>query len=397
MDRLISFLDRLSSSTKKVNFIFFATLFLVTLVLVLDQSPHPYNNFFIYKNVYKNTILERNLYALYPEAHFDRNHYGILFSLIIAPFYYLPPFMGVMLYCMLQVVGIFWTVRHLPFTIKQQNVMLLFLLFELIANIQNVQTNTFVAITILLSYILIKSNKNFLASFWIVFGMFIKLYSILGAGLFFLARNKLKYLLGFILFSIFLFFAPLLITSQNFLFQSYIDWYHELTSKNSSNLDINNLYQSISFIGIVVKVLRDPEFPVVWLMIGGIIFQLSVIIKSAFVSDFKKEILLTSSLLLFIILFNTGTEASTHIIGATGFVMWWVIQPNRRSIKMLCFVFACFWLGTLSTTDLTPRFVNYEIIRKYSLKALPYFLVWCLCVYQILSEPKIIDDHEQAD
>jgi hypothetical protein len=87
--------------------------------------------------------------------------------------------------------------------------------------------------------------------------------------------------------------------------------------------------------------------------------------------------------MLFIILFNTATEASTHIIGATGAGIWWLTQKDYDSKKILLFMLFVFVLGTLSTTDLFPKYVNYEIVRKYSLKAFPYLLVWLICIFQL--------------
>ena len=52
------------------------------------------NNFLIFRGVFLHTWQQTSLYAAYPAEYFDVNHYGPLFSLIIAPFALLPHWMG---------------------------------------------------------------------------------------------------------------------------------------------------------------------------------------------------------------------------------------------------------------------------------------------------------------
>ncbi|MGZ5197714.1 MAG: hypothetical protein ACXWB7_07170, partial [Kaistella sp.] len=61
-------------------------------------GPQKYNNYMIFKNVFTNTLAQKNIYLQYPDIHFDSNHYGIFFSILIAPFAILPDWLGIVLW-----------------------------------------------------------------------------------------------------------------------------------------------------------------------------------------------------------------------------------------------------------------------------------------------------------
>ncbi len=140
----------------------------------------------------------------------------------------------------------------------------------------------------------------------------------------------------------------------------------------------------MSALGIVMKVTRNNTFNLLYIVVPAFLLQILPMIRYKLFQNNIFQMRYLASLMMFIILFNTATETSTHIIGATGVGIWWMNHKNYKSKNMLIFMALVFFLGTLSTTDLVPGYFNYEIIRKYSLKALPYLLVWFACVYQLL-------------
>ena len=62
---------------------------------------HGRNNYLIFKYVFWHTIQGKSLYALSPAEFEDCNHYGPVFSLIIAPFAVLPDFIGMLLWLLI--------------------------------------------------------------------------------------------------------------------------------------------------------------------------------------------------------------------------------------------------------------------------------------------------------
>ena len=57
-----------------------------------------YNNYKIFEGVYWHAIEGLTLYGDHYPEYYDSNHYGILFSLIIAPFALLPEWLGIILW-----------------------------------------------------------------------------------------------------------------------------------------------------------------------------------------------------------------------------------------------------------------------------------------------------------
>ncbi len=342
------------------------------------------NNYLIYKGVYVHTLKKTNLFDFYPNEYIDKNHYGVVFGLLIAPFTFLPDWLAIVLYQAAQLFGLNYVIRKLPIADYKHNILLLFLLFEAIANCQNVQFNTFIAFVLVGAYTWIHNQDAFKAAFILMVGFFVKLYGIVGLGLFFFVKRKVRFILFLALSTLILYLLPLVITDFNFLNQSYIDWFVELKSKNGTNSDLNNIHQNMSAVGMFMKITHDNLFNILYIVLPAFMLQVIPIIRWKLFQNTVFQMHYLATLLLFIILFNTATEASTHIIGATGVGIWWMNQRDFKSRNMLIFIAFVFFLGTLSTTDLVPRHFNIDIVRKYSLKAFPYLIVWFICIYQLI-------------
>ena len=357
--------------------------YVVPLLATLAKAFHGANNYLIYKGVYAHTLQKTNLFDFYPNEYADKNHYGIVFSLLIAPFTLLPDWLAILAYQAAQLFGLNYAIRKLPISEYKHNVLLLFLLLEAVSNCQNVQFNTFIAFVLVSAYVWIYNQNEFKAAFITVLGFAVKLYGIVGLGLFFFIKNKIKYI-GYLALSIvILYLLPLLITDFNFLNQSYMDWFTELKSKNGTNSDLNNIHQNMSAVGMFMKITQNSAFNILYIVLPAFILQITPMLRRHLFQNKVFHMHYLASLLMFIILFNTATETSTHIIGATGVGIWWMNQHNYKSKNMLIFIAFVFFLGTLSTTDLVPKYFNVEIVRKYSLKALPYLIVWFICMYQL--------------
>jgi hypothetical protein len=65
---------------------------------------------------------------------------------------------------------------------------------EFITTILGVQFNPIMTAIIILSYVYISKQKDFWAAFFIVLGVFVKLYGIVGLAFFFFSKNKLKFI-----------------------------------------------------------------------------------------------------------------------------------------------------------------------------------------------------------
>ena len=372
--KILNFFNGLCKNSRFVNLVWY--LLPLAAIAIKALSGKPINNFLIYKGVFYHTVAQVNLYDLYPSEYFDRNHYGILFSLIIAPFCFLPPILSVVLYQGAQLLGLHLIIRKLPITMVRQNAMMLFLLVENITHAQNSQTNIFIAFVLLGAWVYIYSKKNASAAIFIMVGFFVKLYGIVGLGLFFFVRYKIRFIAWLLLSFIILFYLPIIITDVDFIHQSYIDWWTELKDKNISNIDLSNIHQNLSMIGFITRCLKLETISNLWIILPAFVLQLLPLLRWRLWQNTVFQLHYLSSLMLFIVLFNTATESSTYVIGACGVALWWVTSVKPLITQVVLLVLGVFIFGTLSTTDLVPKSLNHGFFRLYAVKALPYFLVW---------------------
>ena len=87
------------------------------------------NNYLIFKQVFWHVIHQLPLFVHYPAEYFDLNHYGPVFSLVIAPFAVLPTWIGMLLWLVALTLLLFFTVRRNVFTEYQQIFIYWFCLF----------------------------------------------------------------------------------------------------------------------------------------------------------------------------------------------------------------------------------------------------------------------------
>ncbi len=345
-------------------------------------GPLKYNNYLIFKGVFHNTLLERNLYVDYPDWYFDKNHYGVLFSAIIAPFTLLPDWLG-MIFWNLANVGIFiLAVEKLPFSQKYKAFFAWLCLQELITALVSFQFNVALTGLIILSACYIYRKEEIKSAFSILLGFFVKIYGIVGLSAFFFIKNKLKFILtlviGFILFMV----IPMFYSSFDFGLQAYKDWYAELIIKNEGNQVLGNM-QDISLMGFFRRILNNAAISnLVFIIPGLVLFGLPYLRVKEY-KNLAFQLLILSSTLLFTVLFSSGSESPTYIIAVSGVMIWYLIQKEKtifvNFLMLLVLLLTCFGMS-----DLYPSWVKKHYIVKYSLKALPCILVWLRIVYELM-------------
>jgi len=342
-----------------------------------------YNNYLIFKNVFTNTVLQQNLYGYYPEIHSDSNHYGILFSIIIAPFAVLPDWLGMILWNIANVFIFIYAIKQLPIPEKMKAFFAWLCLQELITALVSFQFNVALTGLIILSACFIYRKKESFSAISILIGTFVKIYGIVGLSSFFFIRNKQKFLISFAIFSVVFFCIPMIYSSVDFCISSYTDWYTSLIDKNQSNLVLGNM-QDISLMGFIRRILGNANISnMVFIFIGLPIFALPYLrIKQYKHRAF--QMLILASTLIFMVLFSSGSESPTYIIAVSGVMIWFLIQKkvDKFSLFLLFFVMI---LTCFGMSDLFPRFVKQNYIIKYSLKALPCAIVWFRIIYELLT------------
>lgn len=343
------------------------------------------NNYLIFKYVYWHTIQGKSLYALSPTEFKDCNHYGPFFSLIIAPFAVLPDFIGMLLWLLVLTLVLYYAIRKLPTTKRVQIFILWFAAHELLTALFMQQFNIATAAMILATFTCIEKEKDGWAAFWIVVGTFVKLYGIIGLAFFFFSKHKGKFVSYLLLWSAVMFFAPILLSSFDYQISQYSEWYHSLVVKNVSNSALVGL-TNISLLGMVHRFAGDADFSNLYLIIPGLILFLLPYMRVGQYKNADFRMAFLASVMLFVILFSTGSESSTYIVAIVGVVLWYAAVPWKRGrwdIALMVFVFV---LTCMSGSDIVPKFIRKQYVQAYSLKALPCVIVWLRLIYEMCTK-----------
>jgi hypothetical protein len=356
--------------------------FLVPAALwALAYTRNRFNNYRIFKQVFWNVLEGRNLYLPNPAKHADLNHYGPVFALVIAPFAVLPDVLGGLLWCVAMAAIFTWAVSRLALP-RQRLVLLLALCsLELWDSIWSQQFNPAVSALLLLTFVEVEEGRDFRAPLWILIGAFVKLYGVVGLLFFFFARDKKAFVAGTLTWSVMLLVLPMAISSPAFVLQTYGDWYVELVAKHAKNVI---LYSSsdLSLMGLVRRV-SGRWIPSSWFYLVGIPLVLSPLLRVGQYQHARFRTLFLASLLMFVVLFSSGSENTTYIVCATGAVLWFVEQERpfrRRNVVLL----VALLLVGIAPTDLLTKQVR-ELTDAYAVIALPYTVVWLLLCRDLLT------------
>lgn len=346
-------------------------------------APHRHNNFLIFRGVFWHTIQKLSLYDFYPTEYNDHNHYGPIFSLVIAPFAVVPEAIGLLLWLVVLALGMYYAVRRLPLEEGRQIFLYWFCAHELLTALQMQQFNIAIAAIIIGSFAAIEKGREVTAAFLIVLGTFVKLYGVVGLAFFFFVKRKPRFILALIGWSVVCFVAPMLISSPEYVVGQYVEWYERLAAKNGENTF--SLMQNISLLGMIRKASGSASYSDLLVILPGLALFGLPYLRFGQYRHLAFRYAILSSVLLFVVLFSTGSESSTYIIPFAGIALWYTTSPWKRSgwdVALLVFAFV---LSSLSPSDLFPRSLREAYVLPYALKALPPTLIWLRLSYELLT------------
>ncbi|MCW3162298.1 glycosyltransferase family 87 protein [Chryseobacterium oryctis] len=365
----------------------FGVYLIVAVVTALSKYFRGYqaiNNYMIFKNVFLNTLQERNLYLQYPDLYFDSNHYGIFFSLLVAPFALMPDWLGISLWNIANTAIFLYAIYKLPFSNPKKALFGLLCLQEYITAAISLQFNIALVGLLMLSAIYIYEKKELKSVTAIMIGIFVKLYGIVGLSQFFFIKNKTKFILSGIIVVILCLVIPMIYSSPQFVFQSYADWYHSLAEKNNSNQVLGNM-QDISLMGFVRRILGNASISNLTFLAFGIPLFALPYIRIKQYKNYAFQLMILASTLLFLVLFSSGSESPTYIIAVAGVMIWFTLQKEKTPLILAMLIFVII-LTCFSPSDLFPKFIKKNYVIKYSLKAVPCIIVWLRVIYELLTK-----------
>ena len=320
------------------------------------------------------------LYIIYPE---DGNYflYGPLFTVLMAPLAVLPYQLGRLLWMLIITVVPFWSIRKTCFTRYQQVFILWFVAAEAYLCTLDSESNSLILAILIFSFYLIDKEEDRWAALLIALGTTTKLFGIVGLAFLPFSRHKLKLIGWTAAWTAILLVLPMLVFGVDYIAQQYLAWYDVLVHKNELNQFAAG--QNVSLLGIVRKVSQCATYSDLWLMIPGmVLFALPYLrFKQYQHAAFRQTIL--ASVLMFIILFATSSENYGYIIAMTGVAIWYTAAPWKRSKWDVALMVVAFIFTTMSSSDLFYKPLWREVIKPYSLKALPVTIIWLKLTYEL--------------
>ncbi|WP_343744532.1 glycosyltransferase family 87 protein [Chitinophaga sp.] len=351
---------------------------------ITEISRGNINNFLIFKNVFFHLIHQQPLYIEYPQEYYDVNLYGPVFSLVIAPFAGLETKVGALLWAMTGAGVLYYAIRQLPLNRLQQNIILLLCTQELMGASGWFQMNQFIGAFIILTFASIVKGKDMLAAFLIVLGTLTKIYGIVGLAFFFFSGNPRRLIGGLFLWGAILFAAPMLLSSPQYVVNSYFEWYGALVHKNALNEAVTTTFQNISAGGFIQRVLHLPALDNMYILVPAVLIFLSQYIRLPYRYNSRYRLYILCSVLMFPVLFSSSSESPTYIIAIPAICIWYVMQPATRANNI--FLFFAILLVSFSHSDVVTPWVRKNLAVPYALKALPCLVLWLMIAWEIFTK-----------
>ena len=361
--------------------------FLAVLIVTLQGALHgtktyeeggieytKYNNYVIFKQSYFHLIENKDLYQLYPQEHWDLYKYSPTFSLLMGLLAYLPDFLGLLIWNLLNAFVLFFALWKLPFSSDKKRIWaFLFLVIELVTSLQNAQSNGLMSGLIILAFVYLEKKNIALATLCIVATIFIKLFGIVAFALFLFYPNKLKsalYSLGWILL---LGVLPLILISPEQLTFLYKSWGNLLQNDHSISIGFSVSGWLFTWFGLNLKTVS--------LVVGTFLFCVPFIHYKYF-NEVRFKLLYLASILLWIVIFNHKAESPTFVIAVTGVAIWFFTQEFNKlnfSFLILALLFT-----VLAATDLFPKFIRDDYFIPYVVKAIPCIFIWGKITWELI-------------
>jgi hypothetical protein len=368
--------------------------FLAVLIVTLQGALHgtktyeeggieytKYNNYVIFKQSYFHLIENKDLYQLYPQEHWDLYKYSPTFSLFMGLLAYLPDFLGLLIWNLLNAFVLFFALWKLPFSSDKKRIWaFLFLVIELVTSLQNAQSNGLMAGLIILAFVYLEKKNIAIATLCIVATIFIKLFGIVAFALFLFYPNKLKaalYTIGWILL---LAVLPLILISPEQLTFLYKSWGNLLQNDHSISIGFSVSGWLFTWFGLNLKTVS--------LVVGTLLFCVPFIHFKYF-NETRFKLLYLASILLWIVIFNHKAESPTFVIAVTGVSIWFFTQEFNKlnfSFLMLALLFT-----VLAATDLFPKFIRDDYFVPYVVKAVPCIFIWGKVTWELMFYPKSLN------
>jgi hypothetical protein len=350
-----------------------------------------YNNYLIFRQSFGHLLESLNLYITYPKEYFDLYKYPPFFAMLMAPFYYMPVWLGYGIWTAVNVVLPVVGLRNLGLLNSSRGLILsLIILSEAITAGLNSQSNGIVVGLLLLSFSAAIKEKTLQSVIYIWLSAFIKIFGVLFFLIFLCFSKQLKkaILHGMGLLIVFA-FIPAVFGGMDALLQHYRDWFLLLQNDFSIHVKYSVMGWLKSWFGL--------DYSKNTIILVGLIVQiLPLFVARKYINSASFYWPYALSIIIWMVIFNHMAESATYIIAVVPIAVW-VAYTRRPSVLEWVLVVMVLLFTILGPTDVYPLKWRQLIVETYQLKAFPCIVFWFyLLVKSILNNNFSITLKKQA-
>ncbi len=323
----------------------------------------------------------------YAQAHQIYFLYSPVFSVLFAPIFYLPWWLGPYVWNIGNYTLFSLAIKWLPQQLdKYKLYIFVFLLSVVLQTVFCYQHNIIVAYIYLFAFILLERGKGFWAVFLIMLSATTKIYGAAELAILFCYPKTLRNFGYAILCGAFFLLLPAVNTNFDNVFVLYQQMFDMIASHHSDSDYIGILF------AVGLKPFLLPNYRLVQVVVLAILAVLFFWRYKRW-SDFRFRVQALGILSGFMILFSDCPETHTYIICLPFYVMAFWLQPKRNWIDWTLFWSLVVNYMILPTDVLCPAWLHNFIHRTFWLDVYTYFFCWLRMIWWAVGPDRwLMDD-----
>ena len=323
----------------------------------------------------------------YAQAHQIYFLYSPVFSVLFAPIFYLPWWLGPYVWNIGNYTLFSLAIKWLPQQLdKYKLYIFVFLLSVVLQTVFCYQHNIIVAYIYLFAFILLERGKGFWAVFLIMLSATTKIYGAAELAILFCYPKTLRNFGYAILCGAFFLLLPAVNTNFDNVFVLYQQMFDMIASHHSDSDYIGILF------AVGLKPFLLPNYRLVQVVVLAILAVLFFWRYKRW-SDFHFRVQALGILSGFMILFSDCPETHTYIICLPFYVMAFWLQPKRNWIDWTLFWSLVVNYMILPTDVLCPAWLHNFIHRTFWLDVYTYFFCWLRMIWWAVGPDRcLLDD-----
>lgn len=338
------------------------------------------NNWLIFRSSFFHLWDGLSLYTPYPQEHNDLYKYSPTFAFLMAPLALLPAKVGAILWNLLGAWLFSLALKKVPVDNTTKKAIFWISLPEFIGSTQGFQSNIHLISLLILFWVSLENERAFKASLSVLLGFFIKIFGLIGLCLFTFSKYSFadlkffgKFIFGFILSGLILFYLPIILTGYDGLMFQYEEWQKMLKS------DVTESF-GFSIMGVFHWLTGLSLSHLFFQVTGAIILMVFLFLSR---NGYELTRLLGFiSVCYFLILFNHRSESPTFIIAMVAFG----IHQSLIKDQTLRWLLIIFTLTCVSILYADPFRHMRTDLDAMCIKAWPFIILWPMALYQMFKE-----------